>query len=150
MTPDALFDHAGTIAFCGWAILVLAPRRWALLNAIPAVVLPAVLSGLYAAIVLQHFAAADGGYDSLAAVKTLLSGDWLLLAGWVHFLAFDLFAGAWMAQRMDEAGINRVLQAPVLLLILFFGPAGFLIGLIAIGALRLPGVSRREPAHGAS
>lgn len=146
MTPEELFSIAGTLAMTGWAILVFAPRRWAWLNAIPLLVLPALLSALYAALVLQHFGAAGGGYGSLAEVRQLLSGDWLLLAGWVHYLAFDLFAGAWMAARMDKVGMNRLLQVPILLSILYFGPAGFLFGLFATGALRLPRFARSRHA----
>lgn len=138
MTPEALFQHAGTIAIFGWAILLFAPRRWPLLNAVPLIVIPALLSGLYAVLVLRFFAETGGGYDTLAAARQLLSTDWMLLAGWVHFLAFDLFAGAWMALRMDAVRLHRLLQAPILLSILYFGPAGFLIGLLATGALRLP------------
>lgn len=138
MAPEALFGHAGTIAMTGWAILLLAPRRWSWLNAVPAIILPALLSALYTILILRHFASAGGGYDTLANVRILLSGEWMLLAGWVHFLAFDLFAGAWMARRMDEVGLNRLIQAPILLLILFFGPAGLLIGLVSTGAMRLP------------
>jgi len=144
MAPDDLFAHAGTIAIVGWAILLIAPRRWPALNAIPALILPAALSGVYAVLVLQHFAAAGGGYGSLAEVRTLLAGEWMLLAAWVHFLALDLFVGAWIARRMDTAGLHRLLQVPVLLSILYFGPAGMLLGLLAIGALCLSAPSRTE------
>ena len=138
MTPDALFTHAGNVAVAGWLVLLLGPRRWPLLNAVPAFAIPLALSALYTVLVLRHFAAAGGGYDSLAAVATLLSGPWMLLAGWVHFLAFDLFAGAWLARRMDAVGLHRLLQAPVLVSVLMFGPAGLLLGLLAVGSLRLP------------
>lgn len=136
MIPDELFGHAGAVAMTGWAILLLAPRRWPALNVVPAFVLPGALSALYAALILRHFAEAGGGYGSLAQVSTLLSGEWMLLAGWVHYLAFDLAIGAVMARRMDDAGLSRVVQAPILASILLFGPAGFLGALLANGALR--------------
>jgi hypothetical protein len=48
-------------------------------------------------LILLAFYAADtrGGFSSLAAVAELFSNQWLLLAGWVHYLAFDLFVGTW-------------------------------------------------------
>lgn len=138
MPPNELFEHAGTIAIVGWAILLFAPRRWPALNAVPAFVLPLLLCALYAALILQHFAAAEGGYGSLADVRALLSNEWMALAGWTHFLAFDLFVGAWLAKRMDEAELNRIIQAPILLSVLYFGPAGLLLGLLVTGAARLP------------
>ena len=138
MTPDDLFGLAGMAAMAGWTVLVLAPRRWAALNAFPALVIPTGLSALYAALVLRHFAGAGGGFGSLSEVAELMSDPWVLLAGWVHYLAFDLVVGAWSARRMDAAGVSRLVQAPLLLTIFLFGPAGFLLALLAIGAMRLP------------
>lgn len=89
-------------ATAGWTVLVLAPRRWPALNAVPALVIPAGLSALYAALVLRHFAGAGGGFGTLADVAELLSGSWMLLAGWVHYLAFDLMVGAWSARRLTR------------------------------------------------
>ena len=142
MTPDDLFGLAGMAAMAGWTVLVLAPRRWAALNAFPALVIPAGLSALYAALVLRHFAGAGGGFGSLAEVAELMSDPWVLLAGWVHYLAFDLVVGASSARRMDAAGVSRLVQAPLLLTIFLFGPAGFLLVLIVAGAMRLPALLR--------
>jgi len=136
MTPEELFNHAGTIAIAGWFILLFAPRRWPALNAVPAYVIPALLSALYASFILRFFADAGGGYDSFAEVKTLLSDDWMLLAGWTHFLAFDLFVGAWVAREMDRDAINRIVQLPVLLSILYFGPLGLLLGFVLLSGVR--------------
>ena len=138
MTPEDLFGLAGMAAMAGWTVLVLAPRRWRALNALPAFVIPAGLSALYAALVLRHFAGAGGGFGSLAEVAELMSDPWVLLAGWVHYLAFDLAVGAWSARRMDAAGLHRLVQAPILLTVFLFGPVGFLLALLAIGAMRVP------------
>jgi len=51
----------------------------------------------------------------------------MLLAGWVHYLAFDLFVGGWIAVQCDKIGINRLIQAPILVLTFMFGPVGFAI-----------------------
>ena len=67
---------------------------------------------------------------SLAAVRQLFSGDWTLLAGWVHYLAFDLFVGAWIAAETERAGLSTLVLIPVLPLTFLFGPAGFLLFLI--------------------
>ena len=141
MAPEDLFSLAGTAAMAGWGVLILAPRRWAWLNLVPALVIPAGLSALYAALVLRHFAGADGGFGSLAAVATLFSDPWVLLAGWVHYLAFDLAVGAWSARLMDRTGVNRIVQVPLLLTVFLFGPAGFLLVLIVAGAMRAPVLS---------
>jgi hypothetical protein len=136
MTPDDLFGLAGAAVLPGWAILILGPRRWPALNAVPQIVLPGALSLLYAVLVLAHFAGSGGGYGSLAEVRTLLSSEWMLLAGWVHYLAFDLAIGAWAAARMDRAGVGRIVQGFILPLIFLFGPLGLILALLTEAGLR--------------
>jgi hypothetical protein len=51
----------------------------------------------------------------------------LLLAGWVHYLAFDLFVGCWEVRDARELGISYYLVVPCLICTFLFGPAGWLI-----------------------
>jgi hypothetical protein len=136
MPPEVVFSHASTAAMVGWALLILGPRRFIWFNAVPLWIIPAGLSMVYAVIVLSRFAGVDGGFDSLASVALLMSDDWALLGGWVHFLAFDLFVGTVMAARMDRANVGRVVQAPILLAIFMFGPFGFVIAALTELGLR--------------
>lgn len=138
MTPAQLFDLANMVALPGWAILIFAPRRWPWLNLLPAVVIPLLLSVLYTGLVLRYFAEAGGGYSTLAAVKTLFLSDEILLAGWAHYLAFDLMIGALMAVRLDKLGASRLVQAPVLISVFLFGPVGVLFTYAMEAALLLP------------
>jgi hypothetical protein len=136
VSPEVLFSHANTTAMVGWALLILGPRRFPWFNALSLWIIPAGLSLLYSLIVLSRFAGVGGGYDSLSSVAQLMSDKWALLGGWVHFLAFDLFVGAAMAARMDRAGINRLVQGPILATIFMFGPFGFLIAALTELGLR--------------
>ena len=136
MTPEDLFGVANMVALPGWAILIAAPRRWPALNLLPAVVIPLGLSALYTGLVLRYFAGAGGGYATLAEVKTLFLSDWMLLAGWAHYLAFDLMVGWLMAARLDRLGVSRLIQAPILISIFLFGPVGVMFT-YAIGAAEL-------------
>lgn len=136
-TLERLFSLAGALVLPGWAILILAPRRWPRLSAVPTLVLPGLVAALYAVLVLTSLWAAPGGFGSLAEVRALFSDDTLLLAGWVHFLAFDLFVGAVLAGRMDHVGVHRLVQAPILLLVFLLGPLGALLALLVEGGLRL-------------
>lgn len=136
MSPDDIFALASAAALPGWLILIAAPRRWTWLNAVPALVIPLGLSVIYTALVLTHVAAAGGGYNTIAEVRQLFASDMVLVAGWVHYLAFDLFVGAWVARRMDRAGIGRIIQGAVLPMIFLFGPVGFLLALAIEGVLR--------------
>ncbi len=129
-SPEQFFGWAGQAAMLGWLILILVPRRLpydlgAKLIWLPRFIIPFGLSLLYAGLAMAHIATVEGGgFGSLAEVKTLLSDDWALLAGWVHYLAFDLFIGGWIAVKADEVGISRVIQAPILLATFLAGPLG--------------------------
>ena len=149
MTPDSLFSLSNTLVLPAWLILIFAPRRWPTLNAVPAYIVPLLLSALYAVLVLSHFSQSAGGYGSLSDVRQLFSNDMVLVAGWVHYLAFDLFIGAWAAAMMDRAGVSRIIQGFILSLIFLFGPAGFLLALVMVGgtlglnSTALPGFVKR-------
>ncbi len=136
MDWNAWFGSLNTLALAGWAVLLLAPRRWRWLGLVPRLAVPAAIALVYSALMAAHFAASDGGYGSMAAVRTLFDSDPLLLAGWIHYLAFDLLVAVWLADRLDAAGVSRLLQAPVLVTVFLFGPAGWLLGLGAEAAAR--------------
>jgi len=84
-------------------------------------------------LVLSHFSEAGGGFGSLSEVRQLFTNDMLLVAGWVHYLAFDLFIGDWTAAMMDRAYVSRIIQGFILPVIFLFGPAGFLLALTITG-----------------
>lgn len=135
MTPDALFQLANPLALAGWLVLLASPwiPRWS--DRISGLLIPALLSVGYTAVILVHWSGAEGGFDSLANVERLFESRWLLLAGWVHFLAFDLFIGAWEVRKGREANIPFLLIIPCLVLTFLFGPAG-LIAFLALRAVR--------------
>ena len=85
---------------------------------------------------MRYWSRAEGGFGSLDEVAALFRSRELLLAGWLHYLAFDLFVGAWEVRRGREAGVPFLLVAPCLLLTFLFGPAGLLAFLILLAAFR--------------
>ena len=60
-----------------------------------------------------------------------------MLAGWLHYLAFDLLIGIDIARRSDRLGLSRLLQAPLLLTTFMFGPLGYLLMLAIETASKL-------------
>ena len=123
------FTYANNFAMTGWAALISAlfitSSRKAVL-AYATLVAPALLGALYVYL-LATAKGASGGFGSLAGVKALFSNDQALLAGWVHYLAFDLFVGAWITRDGLERGVWRALLVPILVLTLMLGPAGLLV-----------------------
>lgn len=137
MSPDALFHYASPLAMIGWIILALSPLapRWA--DRIGGFIIPAILSLLYVAVILGYWWQGQGGFDSLANVMLLLSNPWMALAGWVHFLAFDLFIGGWITRTARAQGLAHLLILPCLLLTFLFGPIGLILFLSILAVRRL-------------
>ena len=75
---------------------------------------------------LAFWSRAPGGFGSLAEVMALFTMPEIALAGWIHYLAFDLFVGAWEVRTARREGIAFLLVLPCLVLTFLFGPAGFL------------------------
>ena len=69
-------------------------------------------------------------FGSLESVKVLFTVDNAVLAGWVHYLAFDLLVGMWILDQNKELKINHLLIVPCLLGTFMFGPVGFLLFLL--------------------
>jgi hypothetical protein len=127
MTPEQLFSIANFGALLGWLVLVVAgPKRWAA-PLVTGAILPLLFGVLYVGLIAAHLGGSQGGFSSLAAVAALFSDPWLLLAGWVHYLAFDLFIGSWQVRDARRKGIPHLLVIPALILTFLFGPAGLLL-----------------------
>jgi hypothetical protein len=138
MTPDTLFAIANTTALLAWIVLIVFQRqRWA--GDVVVVFAAVLFASVYVAIIATQWWGRDGGFGSLDAVATLFGNRWLLLAGWVHYLAFDLLVGRWEAQDAARRGISPWLTAPLLFLTFMFGPAGWL-SYIVVRALARSGV----------
>lgn len=138
MTVELVFSLCNTAALLSWIALIAGPRWRVITGAIQWGTITS-LSVLYAVLIAVFFFRVEGGgFFSLAAVQTLFADRHVALAGWVHYLAFDLFVGLWIAARSDELRISRLVQAPVLVATFMFGPLGFLLFQAIRLILRLP------------
>jgi hypothetical protein len=122
---ESIFSACSTLALLGWALLVFLPRQRHA-HLVAAVGIPLTLSVVYLVLIVQHFGRSEGGFGSLSDVAQLFSNPALLLAGWVHYLAFDLFIGAWESRDAQRHGIPHLLVVPCLLLTFMLGPIGLL------------------------
>lgn len=134
MTPTTLFSLANLSVLPGWALLLLAPR-WKWTHVITAYVLPAAIGVTYLLIMATHFRPGEGGFGSLDEVAQLFANPWLLLAGWVHYLAFDLFVGAWEVLDATRSKVPHWLVVPCLVLTFLAGPVGLLLYFIVRSAV---------------
>jgi len=125
VTADQLFSIANFVVLPGWILLVVAPR-WRWTQRIAAVALPLALAALYLTLLILHFGKSGGGFGSLAQVSKLFENPYLLLAGWIHYLAFDLFTASWEVRDSERLRIAHPYVIPCLLLTFLFGPVGLL------------------------
>jgi hypothetical protein len=153
MAAAEVFSIANLFALLGWAILILAivlRRPW-WRDVIAGLLWPTLLSVLYIAALAIGWGGAEGSFASLEEVRSLFVSDWMLLAGWVHYLAFDLFLGAWIAAAAERAGLSRLWLVPILPLTFMFGPAGFFLFVViragfAGGPATAPAATHRRDA----
>jgi Domain of unknown function (DUF4281) len=128
MTAPGLFSIFNMLAMAGWIILALGvamKREW-LRDAVAGTYIPVAISATYAVLIVFFFGAAEGGFDTLENVQKLFTSPWVALAGWIHYLAFDLFMGARIARGFAEQGLPRWPLVFLLPLTFLFGPMGYL------------------------
>jgi hypothetical protein len=138
-TPDLVFRLANGAALLGWIALLASPpsARWsASVRRVAGRVMPFLFSIVYVVMLATHWNG-EGGFGSLAQVRALFDVPGALVAGWLHYLAFDLFVGSWIAERAAALGLPHWQVVPVLLLTFLFGPAG-LLAFVLLRALRRP------------
>src|SRR5437763_15073719 len=127
MTPNVLFSIVNDVSLIAWILLAVLPKQRWVAGVLAAFVVPAFFAVAYVVIVVAQFGSSSGGFTSLPAVATLFSNPWLLLAGWIHYLAFDLFIGAWQVRDSTKHRVPHIFVIPCLLLTFLFGPAGLLL-----------------------
>jgi len=127
MSPQQVFSIANSLALVSWIMLAILPRRPWVTKVVTTKLVPGLFAILYTAIAASLFWRSPGGFSTLASVGVLFSNPWLLLAGWVHYLAFDLLIGSWELEDSRERGIPHLMVVPCLLLTFMFGPAGWLL-----------------------
>jgi hypothetical protein len=127
VTPEQVFSIVNLIATAAWLALVILPgRRW-VTGIVTSTVVPLLFAIVYVGIVVTTFGRTPGGFSTLEGVATLFSNPWALLAGWTHYLAFDLLIGTWEVRDAREHGLPHLLLVPCLVLTFLFGPAGWLL-----------------------
>lgn len=131
-------DFVHIVALASWAVLILLPRR-PFAMALVLYVGVGLLCLAYASALagVMSGTLAPGGewsgsvsFFTIEGLRAISANDAGVAIGWVHYLAFDLFVGLWIAKDGDSKGMSRIVQGVVLLLVLLAGPAGLLAWLV--------------------
>ena len=143
--PSATFALAGPFVLAAWAGLILSlfvkplrPIAWTAAQ----MIVPALLAIAYILLIWVGMRAEGGGFGSIEEIRALFADDSALVAGWFHYLAFDLFVGTWIVRDGLERNIPVLLLLLCLPLTFLFGPSGLLLYFV----LRLAFRERAVPA----
>lgn len=141
--PATAFNLGGKLAMLGWLALLISlfvERVGPIAQTAARMAIPALLAIAYGLLIWTGFAEAEGGgFGSIAEVRALFASDSALTAGWLHYLAFDLFVGSWIVADGLKRRIPALLILPCLPLTFLFGPLGLLLFL----ALRIAFLRRQ-------
>lgn len=136
MSWDNLFLLANYWAIAGWIALAFLPRNPKILAFVLYAGVALLCLGYTVMIVgfltgnIDPGGTGGGSLTSLAGVMKLFDTPGGATLGWMHYLAFDLFIGMWIARDADQKDFSRVVQVPFLFLTLMVGPVGLLAWLI--------------------
>jgi len=127
MDYNKIFSLASNTAMAGWLILMFMPF-WKSREKFLAGIVVAGLSITYAWIIFSGFSFGDmKSFGTLDGVAQLFRSKHMLLAGWIHYLAFDLFVGIFIHNNAYKHHINHWILLPVYFFTFMLGPIGLLL-----------------------
>jgi hypothetical protein len=129
-----LYKLVNVVAAIGWVILIFLPN-WNLADSAIKYGIVVGLSVFYIYILfirkdIENEVYPKGNFTSLEGVINLFKNPRNLLAGWVHYLAFDLMLGIFIKTQANEIGMSHFLQIPCFILTFMLGPVGYLLFVI--------------------
>jgi hypothetical protein len=134
MNYDLLFQIANALVLPQWLLMLFAPR-WTVTDWLRrSLLIPVALGVLYAFLLgfgtLQPGGGLDfGAFGSLDGIKKLFGSgsEPLLLAGWIHYLAFDLLAGSYVLRDAHKKRIGHAWIVLPLVFCFMLGPVGLVL-----------------------
>lgn len=126
MSNESIFILCNTLALLGWIALFTLPKnKWSKRSVQPVIV--TLLTLIYTMLVIHTLTFDDlQSFGSLAGVMKLFTNSTAVLAGWVHYLAFDLMIGLYILNSGQKHLIHHALLIPCLIFAFMLGPVGLL------------------------
>ncbi|HEY5406082.1 MAG TPA: ABA4-like family protein [Ginsengibacter sp.] len=126
MTPENIFSICSTVALAGWIILIFIPF-WRSSDKFITGIIVTLFCIVYAWLIFSNFNFSDlQKFNSLQGVMELFTNKYVVTAGWIHYLAFDLMTGLFISRNALLHHINHWLITPCLLFTFMLGPVGLL------------------------
>ncbi len=130
MNNDHIFQLSSTLAMIAWLFLIFLPK-WKWTGRIVLGFIITLFCLVYIFALSKSFNANDfQSFGSLAGVMQLFTSEGAVLAGWIHYLAFDLMVGLFILHEAKNTNIPHWFIIPCLLFTFMLGPVGLLLFLI--------------------
>ncbi len=132
MSADLILSICNMFVLPGWLLLVFLPRwKWTL-GVISAGIIPFVIGIVYLGLMLSQLSnwPEGAGFGSVAELNAGFSNPYILVAGFIHYLAFDLFLGCWEVRDAQKNNIPHWMVVPCLIPTFLAGPIGLALYLI--------------------
>lgn len=127
MKAETIFQICNTAAPLGWLLMIVAPRwKWTR-KIVLSGLFPLIIGLVYLILIVAYFGKSEGDFGSLQGVAKLFENPFALTAGWIHYLVFDMFVGAWEVKDSQKRGISHFLVIPCLFFTFMFGPIGLIL-----------------------
>ncbi len=121
---ELIFKLANGMAGFGWLLLLLFYKRPGITNLLVWIIV-AALCVLYSTLIFKTLQPGDWkSFTTLEGVVSLMSVPGAALVGWIHYLAFDLMTGVFVAVNGQRHGVRFILLLPCLLCTFMLGPFG--------------------------
>ena len=130
-TLEKIFTFQSRLVIVGWFILICLPTWGFGKNLVGMVIISICATYVYLLLLGKHLDDPDkpprGSFFSLSGVMLLFQHPRSVLAGWIHYLAFDLFVGLYIVNDAQKWDISHWFVAPLLVATLMLGPSGLLL-----------------------
>ena len=128
MNNELIFQIVNTAVLPMWLMLLLAPNNKVTKWLIKVPLVPLVLAVCYVILVIPGLSQANPeDFQTLKGLTKLFATEDAVLAGWIHYLVFDLAVGMWLVVQNRTVKLNKWIMVPILLFTFMMGPAGFLL-----------------------
>ncbi len=127
MNATSIFSFGNSFVLLGWILLIFLPK-WKHTQTIILNGMIVLFALIYAFLLLKDIGSFSlDSFSTLANVKALFQNDNAVAMGWIHYLAFDLFVGAYIVKKSQQLQISRWLYTLTLPFTFMFGPVGYLL-----------------------
>jgi hypothetical protein len=147
MSVETVFLIANNGILIFWLLLIVAPRWKGTDLLVHSLAVPVIVGLTYTWLIARAFTgegAPGASFSSLPGVMAFFTSPVAATAGWIHYLVFDLFIGAWQSRDAQRRGVPHWAVIPCLIVTLLAGPVGLLLYLVVRAAHRKGGWSLRE------